>query len=133
MSATFSVPGITETDQAQKKPPESPVSNTAENSVIDLIEVSMINKSLEFNLDAFEDFLTDKRIKIARVDLVMQVQRILKAEKNRGKVKIKEKEYRSCVSWKIDDYEIDLDDLIIDGEYKEVIKKENIESIDFEQ
>jgi hypothetical protein len=26
-----------------------------------------------------------------------------------------------------------LDDLIIDGEYKEVIKKENIESIDFEQ
>ena len=93
----------------------------------------MINKSLEFNLDAFEDFLAEKRIKIARVDLVMQVQRILKAEKNRGKVKIKENEYRSCVSWKIDDYEIDLDDLIIDGEYKEVIKKENIESIDFEQ
>jgi hypothetical protein len=90
----------------------------------------MNKKSLEFNLDAFEDFLTDKRIKIARVDLVLQVQRILKAKKNRGKVKIKDDQYKSCVSWKIDDYEIDMEDLIIDGEYKEVIKTE---SIDFEQ
>ena len=90
----------------------------------------MDKKSLDFNLDAFEDFLTDKRIKIARVDLVLQVQRILKAKKNRGKVKIKDDQYKSCVSWKIEDYEIDMEDLIIDGEYKEVIKTE---SIDFEQ
>ena len=90
----------------------------------------MDKKSLDFNLDAFEDFLTDKRVKIARVDLVLQVQRILKAKKNRGKVKIKDDQYKSCVSWKIDDYEIDMEDLIIDGEYKEVIKTE---SIDFEQ
>ena len=87
-------------------------------------------KSLEFNLDAFEDFLAEKRIKIARVDLVMQVQRVLKAGKNRGKVKIKENEYKSCVSWRIENYEIDLEDLIIEGEYTEVV---NTESIDFEQ
>jgi hypothetical protein len=90
----------------------------------------MDKKSLDFNLDAFEDFLTDKRIKIARVDLVLQVQRILKAKKNRGKVKIKDDQYKSCVSWKIEDYEIDMEDLIIEGEYKEVV---NTESIDFEQ
>jgi hypothetical protein len=41
----------------------------------------MINKSLEFNLDAFEDFLTDKRIKIARVDLVMQGSKNFKSQK----------------------------------------------------
>ena len=90
----------------------------------------MDKKSLEFNLDAFEDFLTDKRIKIARVDLVMLVQRVLKAIKNRGKVKVKENQYKSCVSWKIDNYHIDLEDLIVEGEYKEVV---NTESIDFEQ
>ena len=90
----------------------------------------MEKKSLDFNLDSFEDFLAEKRIKIARVDLVMLVQRVLKAIKNRGKVKVNENQYKSCVSWKIDNYQLDLEDLIVEGEYKEVV---NTESIDFEQ
>ena len=78
-------------------------------------------KILEFNLDSFEDYLTEKKIKIKRVDLVMKVQRILKAKKNHGKV-----EGKSCVSWKINDYDIDKSDLVIDGEYEEVTETERI-------
>jgi len=87
----------------------------------------MKKKTLDFNLDAFEDFLAEKRIKIVRVDLVMLVQRVLKAEKNRGKVKINENEHKSCVSWQIEDYDIDPEDLVIEGEYKEVVTKERID------
>ncbi len=46
----------------------------------------LTKKFLEFNLDSFEDFLNGKRIKIKRVDLVMKIQKILKAKKNRGKI-----------------------------------------------
>ena len=80
-------------------------------------------KHLEFNLDSFEDYLTENRIKIKRVDLVMKVQRILKAKKNHGKV-----EGKSCVSWKINDYDIDKSDLVIDGEYEEVTERITDES-----
>ena len=78
---------------------------------------------LDFNLDSFEDYLTEKKIKIKRVDLVMKVQRILKAKKNHGKV-----EGNSCVSWKINDYDIDKSDLVIDGEYEEVTERITDES-----
>ena len=76
---------------------------------------------LEFNLDSFEDYLTEKKIKIKRVDLVMKVQRILKAKKNHGKVGEK-----SCVSWRIKDYDIDKNDLVIDGEYEDAPETERI-------
>ena len=72
-------------------------------------------------MDSFEDYLTEKKIKIKRVDLVMKVQRILKAKKNHGKVGEK-----SCVSWKIKDYNIDKSDLVIDGEYEDVPDTERI-------
>jgi len=78
-------------------------------------------KSLEFNLDSFEDFLVEKRIKIKRVDLVMNIQKILKAKKNHGKVKGK-----SCVSWRIKNYQLASEDLVIDGEYEEVKETERI-------
>jgi hypothetical protein len=78
-------------------------------------------KSLEFNLDSFEDFLVEKKIKMKRVDLVMNIQKILKAKKNRGKVKGK-----SCVSWKIENYDLEKENLVIDGEYEEVKKTERI-------
>jgi len=85
---------------------------------------------LEFNLDAFEDFLTDKRIKISRVDLVLKIQRILDAKKKKSKITVRKNEYISCVSWVISDYDIDPADLVIDGEFKEVVATE---AIDFEQ
>ena len=81
----------------------------------------MTKKSLEFNLDSFEDFLVEKRVKIKRVDLVMNIQRILKAKKYHGKVKNK-----SCVSWRIDEYDLAKEDLVIDGEYEEVKEPERI-------
>jgi len=87
-------------------------------------------KCLEFNLDAFEDFLTDKRIKISRVDLVLKIQRILDAKKKKSKITVRKNEYISCVSWVISDYDIDPADLVIDGEFKEVVATE---AIDFEQ
>ena len=82
---------------------------------------NMTKKSLEFNLDSFEDFLVEKRVKIKRVDLVMNIQRILKAKKYHGKVKNK-----SCVSWRIDKYDLAKEDLVIDGEYEEVKEPERI-------
>ena len=79
----------------------------------------MTKKSLEFNLDSFEDFLVDKKVKIKRVDLVMKLQKILNAEKNRGKINGK-----SCVSWRIKNYQLAKEDLVIDGEATEVEVKE---------
>ena len=70
---------------------------------------------LEFNLDKFEDYLHKQKVNLPRVDLVIKCQRILKAKKNHGKFGDK-----SCVSWRILDQEIDKDDLIVDGEYKEL-------------
>jgi hypothetical protein len=78
-------------------------------------------KSLEFNLDSFEDFLVEKKIKMKRVDLVMNIQKILKAKKNRGKIKGK-----SCVSWKIENYDLEKENLVIDGEYEEVKETKRI-------
>ena len=51
------------------------------------------------------------------------LKRILKAKKNHGKV-----EGKSCVSWKINDYDIDKSDLVIDGEYEEVTERITDES-----
>jgi len=81
----------------------------------------MTKKSLEFNLDSFEDFLVEKRVKLKRVDLVMNIQKILKAKKNHGKVNGK-----SCVSWRIEQYDLLKEDLVIDGEYEEVKETERI-------
>jgi hypothetical protein len=47
--------------------------------------------------------------------LVIKIQRILKAKKVHGKF-----ENKSCVSWKIEDQKMEKEDLIIDGEYKEI-------------
>ena len=77
--------------------------------------------SLEFNLNSFEDFLVERKINIKRVDLVMKVQDVLKASKHRGKVNNK-----SCVSWRIENYKVEKDDLVIDGDYEEVKDSERI-------
>ena len=75
-----------------------------------------INKRiLEFNLDKFEDYLHRQKINLARVDLVIKCQSILKAKKNHGKFGDK-----SCVSWRILNQDLDKEDLIVDGEYKEI-------------
>ena len=51
----------------------------------------------------------------------MNIQKILKAKKYHGKVK-----NRSCVSWRIEQYNLLKEDLVIDGEYEEVKEKERI-------
>ena len=56
-----------------------------------------------------------------RVDLVLKIQRILKAKRDRGKINEK-----SCVSWKIQNYEIAKENLVVEGEYTEEDKKEII-------
>ena len=71
---------------------------------------------LEFNLNSFEDFLVEKRVGSERVDLVLNIQRILKAKKVKGKIKGK-----SCVRWRINEYDIPREDLIIEGEATERI------------
>jgi|TARA_R110000751_G_scaffold2505_1_gene13557 hypothetical protein len=73
------------------------------------------NNSLEFNLNKFDEFLADKRISLARVDLVLKCRSILKAKRYRGKYKD-----RSCSSYKIDNYHINKDNLIIEGEAQEI-------------
>jgi len=71
--------------------------------------------TLEFNLDKFEDYLHRQKINLERVDLVIKVQRVLKAKKVHGKF-----DNKSCVSWKIKDQNVEQEDLIIDGEFKEI-------------
>ena len=70
---------------------------------------------LEFNLDSFEDFLVEKRVGTERVDLILNLQRILKAKKIKGYINSK-----SCVRWRIDEYNVPHDDLIIEGEATEM-------------
>ena len=70
---------------------------------------------LEFNLDKFEDYLHRQKVNLARVDLVIKCQKILKAKKNHGKYGTK-----SCVSWRMINQKIDKEDLIVDGEYEEI-------------
>jgi hypothetical protein len=73
---------------------------------------------LEFNLDKFEDYLHKQKVNLPRVDLVIKCQNILKAKKNHGKFGTK-----SCVSWRITNQKIDKEDLIVEGEYQEVISE----------
>ena len=73
------------------------------------------NKDLEFKLDNFEDYLEAKKVNLTRVDLVLKLQKVLKAKKNRGKYLEK-----SCVSWRIKNADIDKDDMIVEGEAKEI-------------
>ena len=75
----------------------------------------MKNNSLEFNLNKFDEFLAEKRVSLARVDLVLKCKRILRAKRYRGKYK-----ERSCTSYKIDNYNINKDHLIIEGEAQEI-------------
>ena len=70
---------------------------------------------LDFKLDKFEDYLQRQKVNLPRVDLVLKVQRILKAVKNRGKY-----DNKSCVSWTIKDHYIEKEDLIVEGEYEEI-------------
>jgi len=74
---------------------------------------------LEFNLDSFEDFLDEKRVGTARVDLILNIQRILKAKKIRGKIEDHTTKKRSCVRWRIHQYDMPSEDLIIEGEVDE--------------
>ena len=76
------------------------------------------NESLEFNLNKLDQFLQDKRINLARVDLVLKCKRILRAKKYRGK-----HDGKSCTSYKIENYKINKDNLIIEGEAQEVIER----------
>jgi len=74
---------------------------------------------LEFNLDKFEDYLHRQKVNLARVDLVIKCQKILKAKKNHGKYGTK-----SCVSWRMINQKIDKEDLIVDGEYEEITNEQ---------
>jgi len=72
-------------------------------------------KYLEFDLNSFEDFLDEKKVGTARVDLILNIRRILKARKIKGKIKNK-----SCVRFRINQYDIPRDDLIVEGEATEM-------------
>ena len=69
------------------------------------------NSPVEFDLNNFEKELTKNRVNMERVDLVMKVQNILKAENYHGKYKEK-----SCVSWKIKGEGISNEKIIWEGE-----------------
>ena len=70
---------------------------------------------LEFSLNRFEDYLIKQKINLPRVDLVIKCQNVLKAKKNHGKYGTK-----SCVSWRILNYKVEKEDLILEGVYQEV-------------
>jgi hypothetical protein len=66
---------------------------------------------LEFKLESFEDFLVEKKVGTERVDLILNLQRILKARKIRGKIK-----GQSCVRFRIHQYDMPSEDLVVEGE-----------------
>ena len=80
-------------------------------------------KSLEFDLDEFENYLQSQKVNLKRVDLVLNIQDILKAKNIHGKYKGK-----SLVSWRIKNPKLAQEDIILEGEYTE-----GTEAIDFEK
>jgi hypothetical protein len=81
------------------------------------------NNYLEFNLDQFEDYLQSQKVNLKRVDLVLNIQDILKAKKIRGHYQEK-----SLVSWRIENPDLENEDIILEGDYTE-----GTEAIDFEK
>ena len=81
------------------------------------------NNSLEFKLDKFEDYLQSQKVNLKRVDLVLNIQDILKGKKVHGKYQEK-----SLVSWRIDNPDLENEDIILEGEFTE-----GTEAIDFEK
>ena len=80
---------------------------------------NMSKNILEFNLDKFEDYLHRQKINLPRVDLVIKCQNILKAKKNHGKF-----ENKSCVSWRMVNQTVEVEDLIVEGEFKEIVNEQ---------
>jgi len=78
---------------------------------------------LEFKLDKFEDYLQSQKVNLKRVDLVLNIQDILKAKRIRGHYK-----EESLVSWRIDKPELENEDIVLEGDYTE-----ETEAIDFEK
>jgi hypothetical protein len=81
------------------------------------------NNYLEFNLDQFEDYLQSQKVNLKRVDLVLNIQDILKAKRIRGHYKEK-----SLVSWRIESPDLENEDIVLEGEFTE-----EPEAIDFEK
>ena len=69
------------------------------------------NSTIEFDLNNFEKELAKIKVNMARVDLVIKVQNILKAENYHGKYQEK-----SCASWKIQGEGISNEKIIWEGE-----------------
>ena len=78
---------------------------------------------LEFNLDKFEDYLQSQKVNLKRVDLVLNIQDILKAKKIHGHYHEK-----SLVSWRIENPDIENEDIVLEGDFTE-----EPEVIDFEK
>jgi len=81
------------------------------------------NNYLEFNLDQFEDYLQSQKVNLKRVDLVLNIQDILKAKKIHGHYQEK-----SLVSWRIENPDLENEDIVLEGDYTE-----EPEAIDFEK
>ena len=76
---------------------------------------------LAFDLNNFEDFLMDSRkVNMPRVDLVLKIQQILKATIKHGKIKDQNGKFVSKVQWRIYNYQIPTESLIVEGEAVEV-------------
>ena len=56
-----------------------------------------------------------QKVNLPRVDLVIKCQTILRAKKNHGKF-----ENKSCVSWRIYNQKLEVEDLIVEGNYEEI-------------
>ena len=79
--------------------------------------------TLYINLDQFEDYLQSQKVNLKRVDLVLNIQDILKGKKIHGKYK-----GASLTSWRVENPELPKEDIILEGEYTE-----ETEAIDFEK
>ena len=92
-----------------------------------------INKSqMDFNLIHFEDWLREQRYNFGdRHDLKKSIQDYLQGKSVNGKIKDEDGEWKSCVHWRIPNYEIkDKNVLTIDGE---TVEQQEIKEIDFEK
>ena len=88
-------------------------------------------QNLDFKLAHFEDYLDEIRFKYGdRNDLKKSITDYLDGTQVNGKIKDEDKQYKSCVHWRVPRYEIqDPKILILEGE---TIENKEVKQIDFE-
>ena len=86
----------------------------------------METKELQFRMDLFIKFLRAQRITLSRPKLISRLKRILKAQRKKSTITVgegKEKKETRLTVWRIPNYNVNEENLVIEGTAEEDVKR----------